>query len=660
MRPPRLALSFTAKSIKKSIIEKPLFQLKTRNYYLSTLAGKPALLVAGILAVLVLNAAAQVRLNAWHGDFFNAIEKKSASGVWEGVAWFGVIAAGLLCLVVAQTFMQELLKLRLRERLARDLMRPWMAPGAALRYKMLATDNANPDQRISEDVRQLSDLTAELGVGLMQAGLLLVSFIAVLWTLSSGVALPIGEHMLVIPGYMVWCAVFYAGAASFLAWFVGRPLMPLNAERYAREADFRFALVRANEHAESIALCRGESREAAHLDRSFGAVAHVVRRAAGATARLTWVTSGAGWIGIVFPVIVAMPAYMQGALTFGGLMMVVAAFNQVQVSLRWFVDSFPRIADWSAVFGRVDALRLALEAPTEPPRGSVSMTSGDRIALRGVTLASPTGETLISDARLVVRAGERVMITGGSGLGKSTLLKAIAGVWPWGDGVVTAPAAGVMVMPQRPYLPLGSLRDAVSYPAAPDRFTDAEIAAALDRVGLSGLIGELDAGDRWDQRLSGGQQQRLAFARALLHKPDWALLDEATSALDADNRRRAMAVFREELPGCGVLSIAHDPALEALHDRVMVLEPGEGGARLRLKRTAPILLVPGKGAGLTLNRAATGVALEPGAASATASTQSHEAFARLGANIEAFRLQKRKPIAPPAATLVGVTGRSLS
>ncbi len=660
-------------SINRTLIKR-FRGLQNRSFWLSLLFSKVGLLAFVITAVLVFNVAVQVRLNIWHRDFFNAIEQKSLPLIGDQILWFGLIGGSLLCAVVAQTFAHELLKVRLRERLTNGLLRQWMRPGEAYRYRMSSADHANPDQRIHEDVRQLSELSADLGIGILQSSLMLLSFIAVLWLLSSGIVLPIGGYVFSIPGYMVWCAIGYAIAGSYLAWRVGRPLMALNAQRYAREADFRFALVRANESAESIALSKGEADERAHLNGAFGSVLGVARKAASATARLTWVTSGYGWIGIVFPVLVAMPGYMQGHLSLGGLMMVVGAFNQVQVALKWFVDNFARIADWAAVLGRVNELRRALAVhQTEPSPGGSSLravtSSGGALILRNVNLRSPCGRLLIRDASCVIRAGERVMISGASGLGKSTLFRAMAGLWTWGEGLISTPAQNVMFLPQRPYLPLGSLRQAVVYPGLVASFGEADIAVALGRVGLSELVPSLDIDDRWDQRLSAGQQQRLAFARLLLHKPEWVFLDEATSALDEANQRISMSIFDKELPDCTVISIAHNPELEAFHERVLRVVAGENGARLAEKPRDAAIIVSGRtplpkqnlrqaprlGSSGLYNLASPGrppielgrsVGSRLGDSDPGALERKSDAFAMLGANIEAFRMRKRVTVAP--------------
>ena len=324
------------------------------------------LLAAGIVLVICANSVGQIRLNAWQGAFFDAIEQRDLASFGAQLLVFGLIVGGLLVLVVAQTWLKEMLQVRLREWLTHDLLDRWLAPKRAYLLAHAGEIGSNPDQRVHEDTRHLIDLSTNLAVGLLQGTLLLVSFIGVLWVLSAQVVFVVGERSFSIPGYMVWCALAYAIGGSWLAWRVGRPLIALNATRYAREAELRFALVRVSECAEGIALHGGEADERRILDGTVGQVVTAMRGLAGRLARLTWVTSGHGWLGLVAPILVAAPGYFGGGLSFGGLMMVIGAFNQVQQSLRWFVEHFDQIADWRATLLRVMALREALAADDTP------------------------------------------------------------------------------------------------------------------------------------------------------------------------------------------------------------------------------------------------------------------------------------------------------
>ncbi len=538
-----------------------------------------------IVVVLIGNMVGQIRLNQWNGAFFDAVEKRDASVFFHELLVFLVIIAVLLALVVAQTWLQERLKIRLRQRLTQVLLDLWLKPNHAYQLGFMGENSRQPDQRLQEDCRLFSELSTELGVGMLQAFLLLISFIGVLWTLSGDTTFVLGGREIMIPGYMVWVAIGYAGIGSGLTWLVGRPLIRLNTERYAREADLRFALVRVNESAESVSLYNGEDDERRNLDDFVEAVLKSTRRLSGALARLTWITSGYGWLAIVVPILAAAPGYFSGRLSFGGMMMVVGAFNQVQAALRYFVDNFPKIADWRSAVLRVATFRQAAidldEVTAQNGKIDIAPHPQGWLSFEGVSIALSDGSILIEDATAEIRPSERVLIMGESGAGKSTLFRAIAELWPWGSGTIRLPPGHeMMFLPQRPYLPLGTLRAALSYPASPETFEDADIRAALERCGLGEFLDMLDKHERWDKTMSLGQQQRVAFARVLLHKPRWVFMDEATSALDEENQASMLSLFDAELKGATVMSIGHRPGLEKFHTRTLHIRKTEEGAIL--------------------------------------------------------------------------------
>jgi putative ATP-binding cassette transporter len=536
--------------------------------------------------------AAQVRLNTWQGDFFNAIEKKDLSGVGRQLLIFLPIAGVLLCLVVAQTWMHEMLKLRIRATVTKRLLDIWLAPRRAYRLGVTSPLGVNPDQRLQEDVRHLAELTADLGIGFVHHVLLLGTFVGVLWVLSSGIAIPVGGgESVVIPGYMVWAALLYAGAGSWLAWLVGRPLIRLHVQRYEKEAEFRFGLVRVSESAEAVALYGGERDERRYIDKTFDGVLLAMRRVVFAVARLTWITSGYGWIAIVVPTVVALPGYFYGGLTLGGLMMVVGAFNQVQQALRWFVDNYAKIADWRASLHRVvvfdEALKALDDEEQSEARIEIRPHPEGRLAFRNVSVLLADGRVLIKEASTEIAPGARVLIVGESGSGKSTLFRAVAGLWPWGSGtILLPPREQMMFLPQKPYLPLGTLRTALTYPSAPGAFPDEAVRAALERVSLAEFAPMLDREERWDRLMSMGEQQRLAFARLLLQKPRWVFLDEATAALDDENQACVMSIFDEELKDAALISIGHRAGLERYHARTLELAEAHG-EKLALRTREP-------------------------------------------------------------------------
>ena len=549
----------------------------------------------GSIVVTIANMLGQVRLNEWNGQFFDAVGRKDLSAFVQFLWTFLVIIAMLLTLTVAQTFLQERLKFRLREWISLHLLAEWLKPMRIYQMSFAGPYGRNPDQRIQEDTRLLGDASADLGCGMVYALLQIVAFVGVLWTLSAQVTFRVAGYVIAIPGYMVWCALAYAAVGSVLTWLVGRPLIVLNGERYAREAEFRFALVRVNESGESIALHGGEKDEQKHLEAALAAVVDTMRRISTSLAQLTWITSGTGWLSFVVPILVAAPAYFGGALTLGGLIMVAGAFSQVQGAMRWFVDNFSRLADWRAAIHRVARFRETLDNLPAVDEGSEEIKRAlhpeGYLAFEGVRILLPDGHIVIEEANVSVMPGERVLIVGETGAGKSTLFRAVAGLWPWGSGTILTPKPESMAfLPQRPYLPLGTLRNALTYPAAVDAFSDADVRQALERCGLGNLVDKLDKDDRWDKELSLGEQERLAFARVLLHKPAWVFLDEATAALDEGSQANVMGLFNAELKDTTVMSIGHRPDLAAYHTRTLQIIHGQNGDRLSIK--PPAVLPP--------------------------------------------------------------------
>jgi putative ATP-binding cassette transporter len=529
------------------------------------------LLIIAIAGVVSLTAAGQVRLNAWNQPFYDAIAQKDVAQFGLQLGVFTALVSGLLVLNVAQTWLHATMKVKLRECITGELIEGWLQPGRAFRIACAGEIGTNPDQRIHEDARRLTELTADLGVGL-----LLVSFVGVLWFLSAGVTFTVYGSTISIPGYMVWCALLYAVTGSWLSWRVGRPLITLNADRYAQEAQLRFSLVRVSEHADAIALYRGETDERHRLQSDLDRVLATMRDLVGATARLTWITSAYGWFAIVAPIVVAAPAYFGGSLSFGALMMVVSAFYQVQQALRWFVDNFAAIADWRATMIRVAAFREALNAADggdeighitieDHPTGGLSFTD--------LEVVFANNRAKLSEPQIEVAPGDRLLIVGKPGSGKSTLFRAIAGIWPWGHGVLRLPPrASMMFLPQHPYVPLGTLRAAIVYPAAPDAFKISEVCRALERTGLSYLSASLERVERWDKELTLDEQRRVALARLLLHRPGWIVLDEAVDVFDEDQRQIVVSILDHELAGSTVISISRHAAANGFYTRSVFLE----------------------------------------------------------------------------------------
>jgi vitamin B12/bleomycin/antimicrobial peptide transport system ATP-binding/permease protein len=517
-------------------------------------------LATGLVAVVAATAYVQIRLNAWNRPFYDALIHKDVSAFITQLVVFAELAAILLVLNVSQVWLNQTSRIVLRQGLVHDLLNEWLKPLRAFRLSNAGQIGQNPDQRLHADAQHLTDLITDLGIGLLQATLLLLSFIGVLWVLSRSMTLPFSGRRIHVPGYMVWCALLYAGTASFVSWWVGRPLIGLDAERYAREANLRFALVRANEEVEGITIYGGEADEKQHLNQVFDSVLEVSRRIVGALARLTWVTAGYGWFTIVAPILVAAPSYLTGEMSFGELMVVVGAFNQVQNSLRWFVDNFSSIADWRATLLRVASFRVALATMDSlgerASRIDLRESDDPTIRIDKLCVAAPAGAIRLSDQHLELKPGERVLIAAELAAERTVLFRAMIGLWPWGSGQITRPPRqAMMFLPARAYVPPGTLRAALCYPCSSAEFGEAATAQALAAVGLERLQPQLDTPARWDRQLSDDEKQSLAIARVMLQRPRWLVLNGVLDVLDAATRRRIEALLSGELGGIGVIDI---------------------------------------------------------------------------------------------------------
>ena len=544
------------------------------------------MLAVGLIAVTAATAYAQIRLNAWNRPFYDALTHKDLSVFVEQLGVFAALASILLVLNVAQMWLNQMSRVVLRQGLVHDLLNEWLKPRRAFRLSNAGWIGVNPDQRLQADAQHLTELTTDLGIGLLQATLLLLSFIGVLWVLSQRMILPFGGHALQIPGYMVWCALLYSGTASFLSWHVGRPLIPLDAEHYAREADLRFALVRVNEEIEGITIYGGEADEKEHLDQVFETLLVVLRRIVGAMTRLTWVTAGYGWFTIVAPILVAAPSYLFGQMSFGELMVAVGAFNQVQSSLRFFVDNFSNIADWRATLLRVASFRSVVmtmdSLGDSESHIDLEESEAHSIRLDDLGVAAKQGCIRLSEQRIELQPGARVLIVSASGGVRDVLFRAIIGLWPWGSGRVSLPPReSTMFLPARAYVPPGMLRTALSYPHSAHTYDPAAISQALKDVGLERLLSVLDTTERWDRRLNDDEKQCLAFARVILQRPQWVVMNGAFDVLDPLSRTRIEAVFSGELKEVGVLSIGQDKAEDKFFTRRLRLITDPQGPAFR-------------------------------------------------------------------------------
>lgn len=460
-----------------------------RGFLASPTRNSVALLGVGLFIVIVAAACGQIRLNNWNQPFYDALSRRDFPQFLVQLGIFGIIAGALLALNVAQRWLVEMLKLKLRQGLVQDLVRNWLVPIRATRIANVDDVGVNPDQRMHEDARRLTELSADLGIGLFQGSILLITFIHVLWGISSGFVFHISGATFAIPGYLVWAAFLYAASASLVSLWVGRSLIDRNAERYEREAQLRFSLVRANEHIDAIAVAGGEAAEVRRIERDLASVLFAMRRLLTGVMNLTWVTAGYGWFTLVAPILAAAPLYFAGTLTFGGLMMASGAFVQVQSSLRWFVDNASTLADWRATLLRVASFRRALLGVDELKEceSQIGLIEGapGQVVLEHLEIASPSGLAKLDPAFVEVKAGERVLIVSPAGIATTELFRALAGLWLRGGGRIARPRDEKMLcIPRNAYLPPGTLREILAYPSPTARFQADAFPHALERLGL--------------------------------------------------------------------------------------------------------------------------------------------------------------------------------
>jgi putative ATP-binding cassette transporter len=547
---------------------------------------------AAIVAVILLTAGGQVLLNRWNQPFYDALQRRDLPDFLHQLVVFAEIAGGLLVFNVGQTWLSQMIRLRLREALTLDLIDQWMRPNRAFLVAKAGAIGVNPDQRMQEDAGHLCDLTTGLGIGLLQATILLVSFIGVLWSLSSGFVFHVDGKAFAIPGYMVWAAFLYAGSASWLSWLVGRPLIQQNSEHYAREADLRFSMMRANEHIDAIALVRGEAGERRRLELDLSTLLAAIRRIYTTQINLSWVTDTYGWITVVAPILVAAPVYFAGDISFGGLMMAVGAFNQVHSSLRWFINNIGGIADWRATLMRVADFRLALQE-TDVLHGSekrieIGRNDSATMTFDALEIKSPEGCTRLAKPRVAIKAGERVQVTGDPGAGKTLFFRAIAGLWPWGTGRIGLPGGEMPVLvPRTPYFSPGTLREVFDQMAGNDGLDDAEIRDALGEIGLGRLSAALDRQARWEHELTGDEQRLLMLAATALGRPKWIVIDDALDTLDTDTLKRVLALFRKHLDGTAILNIGRALPDNDFFGRTLTIVKDKAAPALKPARVRP-------------------------------------------------------------------------
>ena len=536
-----------------------------------------------LLAVIALNLGTvyiNVLLNKWNNTFYDALQDKNYAVFLHQLIRFSWLACLFIIFTVYQFYLNQMLQIRWRRWLTERYLHGWLTDAAYYRMQFAASEADNPDQRIADDVPQFIASTLTLGIGGMSAVVTLISFVTILWGLSGTLTIP--SSSMKLPGYLVWAALLYALVGTWLTDWIGRPLVRLNFDQQRYEADFRFNLVRFRENAEGVALYHGEADELRTFRKRFSHIIgnwwSIMRQ----QKRLTWLTAGYGQAAIIFPIVVVAPRYFRGQILLGGLMQTASAFSQVQDSLSFIVSSYTDIAAWRAVVERLAGFKSALKVAhiQAATKGGIHLVDGNGggLIVDRVELDLPNGQPLIADVNFSLARGESALVSGPSGIGKSTLLRAIAGIWPFGRGEIRMPSnPRVLFLPQKPYLPIGTLREAVSYPMQASGVDDASLREALDAVGLKDLAGKLDEMSHWTLQLSPGEQQRIAFARALVQKPDWLFLDEATSAVDEPTEARLYRLLRDRLPWTTLFSIGHRATLRSFHDRQLFVQPDSNG-----------------------------------------------------------------------------------
>ena len=560
-----------------------------KPYYLrSEERGLALSLIGVILAMNFFLVWMSKNLNSWNRDFFNALQEKDEPSFWRllfsfdsfEAFFFSFLGLALVYIVIAvyRAWLTQFLTIRWRRWLTDVYYGDWLRDRTYYRMELTHTGTDNPEQRIEQDINSFTSSTVSIVLGLISEIASLVTFSVILWGLSGPLLIPIMGGI-TIPAYMFWAAILYAVVGSYLTYRIGRPLVRINFQLERFNADFRYRMVRTRENAESIALYGGEPQERAKLRGAFGRIYDTWWEYMKLNKRLNWLTVFYSLVAGNFPIIVQAPRYFSGAIPFGALTQTAGAFASVQGSLSWFVDSFTSLADWKAVVDRLTGFGEAMEEARGQQLNSgldIQAHDGADLEIAGVQVDLPNGQPLLKDIDLVIRPGSRLVLQGPSGSGKTTLFRVLAGLWPFGKGKIRTPAAEVLFVPQRPYMPVGSLREALLYPRTTEQGADEALRDALATCKLEHLAARLDENANWAMSLSPGEQQRLAFARALLLKPDWLFLDEATSALDDATEEEMYRTLIERLPNAAIVSIAHRPSVIPFHQGRLVIDKATG------------------------------------------------------------------------------------
>lgn len=575
------------------------FWISARGFWGTGGGRLSRVLSVGLFGLIILQISFQYGINVWNRAIFDAIEKKDASTVFYLTGVFFPLAIGSVAVGVVQVYTRMNIQRRWRAWLTNSVVSRWLANGRYYQLNLVDGDHQNPEYRIAEDLRVATDAPVDFAAGVTQAFLSATTFIVVLWTIGGALTLSVGGSTVTIPGFLVIAAVLYAAIASSSMAIIGRNFVSVSEGKNQAEAEYRYALTRVRENGESIALLGGEEEERSGIDRSLGNVLRQWARLCGQHMRTTVVSQGSSLIAPVIPILLCAPKFLDGSMSLGQVMQAASAFTIVQAAFGWLVDNYPRLAEWNAGARRIASLMMSLDGLERAETGDGinriqrGETEGDAmLRLNELSVTLNDGTAVVGESEVLIGPGERVLVAGESGTGKSTLVRAIAGLWPWGGGSVDFhPDRRIFMLPQKPYVPSGTLRRAIAYPGAADDWTVETMAETLEKVGLAHLNEKIEEDAPWDQTLSGGEKQRLAFARLLLHRPDIIVLDEATSALDATGQDKMMQLLQDELKEATVISVAHRAELEEFHSRKITLERRKGGAKL----VSDIELIPRHG-----------------------------------------------------------------
>jgi vitamin B12/bleomycin/antimicrobial peptide transport system ATP-binding/permease protein len=565
------------------------FAALARPYWVSRERWSAGGLLLLVVALTLGSVYVSVRFNRLNADLFNALQAMSLRGFYRALLGFAVWIAVYILVYVYQQYLTQALGIRWRRWMTEALVTRWLSDRTYYFWHLVGQSADNPDQRLTEDIGSFVDNTLSLSLGLLQQTVTVVTFVSILWRLSGSITVPLGHgaHLLV-PGYMVWVCLIYTLGGSLITARIGFPLIKLDVEKQRFEADYRFSLVRLRENSEGVALCRGESVEQQHLVERFGLIFRNVWATMQKQKQLNCFTSFYNQIAIIFPYIVAGPRYFAKSIALGGMMQTVDAFLQLQFAISFFVQSYTTIAYWRSVIQRltefVGSMERSVELSGSGPGLFQSEVGDESLLVSDLSLSLPDGKELARSLNLRFEKGRSTLISGRSGVGKSTLLRAVSGIWPFATGCIRLPSSSrTMVLPQKPYLPIGTLRTVLAYPENPEAFAEQEFTSSLSHCRLAHLRERLDLSENWSLVLSPGEQQRIALARAFLHQPDWLFLDEATSALDESTEAALLGELRERLPHATIVSIGHRHSLREFHDTHYHLD---GATPLRAKAAA--------------------------------------------------------------------------